>query len=62
MVRRWFLATWRDLRAELSASLPELTPGGRFLIRLFLPLLVPLYFLARFVEDLLGGPDTGGLF
>lgn len=57
---RWFRATWFELRTELAASLKELTPGGRFLIRLFLPLLVPLYFAAVFVEDLIDGPDHGG--
>jgi len=55
MVRRWFLATWREFRTELAASFAELTPGGRLLIRVFLPLLVPIYFVAVFFEDLLGG-------
>ncbi len=57
---RWFRATWIELRIELAASLKELTPGGRFLIRLFLPVLVPIWFAAVFVEDLIGGPDRGG--
>ena len=59
MVRRWFVATWRDFRTELAASFAELTPGGRLLIRFFLPLLVPIYFAAVFVEDLLGDGFAG---
>ncbi len=60
IARRWFVATWVEFRIELGASMKELTPGGRWVIRFFLPLVVPIYFAAVFVEDLIGGPDRGG--
>lgn len=59
-VVRWFRSTWCDLRRELRASFEELSPAGRWVIRLSLPLLVPIYFFATFVEDLIDGPDRGG--